>query len=139
MFIRLDDRASVAPQIDPADVAAAKADGFVAIINNRPDGEAPDQPTSADIAAAAGAAGLAYHYIPMGRGGLSMDMIDGVREAMTSGRTLLFCRSGTRSTMLWALASAAAGGDPDELADIAAAAGYDVSPVMGAMRQLAAA
>jgi len=141
MFIDLNPSVSVAPQIAPGDVAAARAAGYTLIINNRPDGEAPDQPTAASIETAAADAGIAYAFIPMvGGGGLTPAMIDAARNALDSaaGRTLMFCRSGTRSTMLWALAEAQAGKDPASLAADAAAAGYDLSPVMGAMRQLAA-
>ena len=35
----INDRISVAPQIAPEDMAAIKAAGFVAIVNNRPDDE----------------------------------------------------------------------------------------------------
>ena len=55
---------SVAPQIGPEDVPAAKAQGFVKLINNRPDGEVPGQPTSAEMEQAARAAGLDYVFIP---------------------------------------------------------------------------
>ena len=58
-FRRVHDRLSVSPQISAADIAQAKAQGFTTIINNRPDDEAPDQPSSAEIEAAAKAAGLA--------------------------------------------------------------------------------
>src|SRR5690606_11148109 len=50
----------VAPQIEPGDIAAAKALGVRVIINNRPDGEEPGQPDGAAIEQAAKAAGLAY-------------------------------------------------------------------------------
>ena len=68
---RINGHVSVSPQINPEDVAAIKAQGFVAIINNRPDGESPDQAPSAVIEKAAHDAGLAYHYIPLGREGVS--------------------------------------------------------------------
>ena len=62
---RLTDALSVAPQIEPDDVAAAAAQGYRSLINNRPDGEAGDQPASAAIEAAARQAGLAYRYLPV--------------------------------------------------------------------------
>lgn len=137
MFVTLSETVAVAPQITTGDVAAAKAAGFTGIINNRPDGEAPDQPPGAEIAAAAEAEGLAYAYIPMSHGGITPDMIESVRKALEGGKTLMFCRSGTRSTMLWGLAEAQAGKDPEALAAAARAAGYDLSPIIGVMRQLA--
>ena len=63
-FRHVTDELSVAPQISVADVAEAKAQGFTAIICNRPDGEDPGQPAAAEIAAAAQAAGLTYTHIP---------------------------------------------------------------------------
>jgi len=54
------------------------------------------------------------------------------------GPVLAYCRSGTRSTLLWALAQAQAGGDPKTLAEQAAQAGYDVGPVRQVMDMLAA-
>ena len=58
---RINDHVSVSGQISPDDIPALKAAGFTTIVNNRPDGEAPDQPSGAEIEAAAKAAGLAYH------------------------------------------------------------------------------
>lgn len=140
MFIDLNPAVSVAPQIGSAGVAAAKAAGFTLIINNRPDGEAPGQPPGAEIEAAAAAAGIAYEHIPMANGALTPETIHAVRAALDAagGRTLMFCRSGTRSTMLWGLAEAVAGRDPAALAAEAAAAGYDLSPMMPTMLRLAA-
>jgi sulfide:quinone oxidoreductase len=137
MFRKLTDAVSVAPQIAADDIARAKAAGFVVIINNRPDGEAPEQPASADIATTARAAGLGYHHIPMAHGGITPQMIAAVRAALAEGPALMFCRSGTRSAMLWALARAAEGDAPDLLATVAASAGYDLSPIRLALDRLA--
>ena len=102
---RINDHVSVSPQINPEDVAAIKAQGFVAIINNRPDGESPDQPSSATIEQAAHDAGLAYHYIPLGREGVSAQMVEETKQVLegSTGPVFCYCRSGTRSTTLWAL------------------------------------
>jgi uncharacterized protein (TIGR01244 family) len=129
---RINQHVSVSPQITPEDVAAIKAAGFTTIINNRPDGEAPDQPTSDTILAAAQAAGLVYHYIPLGRDGVSPDMVERTTEALeaSEGPVFCYCRSGTRSTTLWALSQA--GNMPaDRIIAEAAAAGYDMSHLAG--------
>jgi sulfide:quinone oxidoreductase len=55
----LTDGLAVASQINPADVAGIAAAGYRAIICNRPDGEAADQPSFAKIAEAAAAVGIA--------------------------------------------------------------------------------
>jgi len=129
---RINDSISVSPQISPEDFPAIKAAGFTTVINNRPDGEAPDQPDSATMQAAAEAAGLAYHFIPLGRDGVSPEMIERTGSALegSGGPVLAFCRSGTRSTTLWALSQA--GKLPaDDIVAQAAGAGYDMSHLLG--------
>lgn len=133
---RINDRVSVAPQISVDDVAAIKAAGFAAIINNRPDGEAPGQPDGETIRQAAEAVGLDYYFIPLGRQGISPDMIEKTEEALegSAGPVLAYCRSGTRSTTLWALSQA--GKMPaSEIISAAANAGYDVSHLAGHLGQ----
>lgn len=129
---RINDRVSVSPQITPADVPAIKAAGFTTIVNNRPDGEAPGQPTGEEVRAAAEAAGLAYRFIPLGRDGISRELVEATRRALdeSAGPVLCYCRSGTRSTTLWALSQA--GRLPaGEIIASAAQAGYDVSHLAG--------
>ena len=124
---------AVAPQISPEDMALAARQGFVLVINNRPDGEAPDQPSSAQMEAAAKAAGLAYVHIPV-RGGPTPDQVEAVAEAVADARgpVLAFCRSGTRSIITWSLGQAASGARPrDDLVRLGADAGYDLSAVLG--------
>jgi uncharacterized protein (TIGR01244 family) len=129
---RINQHVSVSPQISPEDIPVIKAAGFTTIINNRPDGEAPDQPTSDAIEQAAQAAGLVYHYIPLGRDGVSADMIERTVDALerSEGPVFCYCRSGTRSTTLWALSQK--GKMPaDRIIAEAAAAGYDMSHLAG--------
>lgn len=131
MFRPLDEAISVAPQIDEDDVARAAAQGFTLIVNNRPDGESPDEPQGDAIAAAARAAGIGYFAIPVTHAGFSHPQIDAMADALAkaSGPVLAYCRSGTRSTLLWALARAKLGDDHGELAAKARGAGYDLAPV----------
>jgi uncharacterized protein (TIGR01244 family) len=131
MFRKIDETISVAGQITPDDVTAAAAQGFTFVINNRPDDEQMGQPSGAEIAAAAAAAGLGYRAIPITHAGFSEDQVTTMRAALEAadGPVLAFCRSGTRSTFVWALARARMGDAPDVLAARAAAAGYDLSPV----------
>ena len=139
MFRTIDPHMLVSPQIAVADVAAAKAQGVTLIVNNRPDGEDPTAPQGEAIAAAARAAGIAYVAIPVGHGGYSSAQVDAMTDALahSGGKTLAYCRSGTRSTMLWSLARAKAGDAPDAIAAKAAAAGYDVAPVRTMIDMLA--
>ncbi|MES2496152.1 MAG: TIGR01244 family sulfur transferase [Pseudomonadota bacterium] len=131
MFRKIDDSISVAPQISVADVQAAADQGFTMIINNRPDEEEPGQVPGDDIREAARAAGLAYVAIPISHGGFSANQVDAMRDALANagGPVLAFCRSGTRSTLLWALAKGADGVDADALLNKAAGAGYDISSI----------
>lgn len=129
-FRNVTDRFAVSPQISTADVATAAAQGFTLIINNRPDGESPGQPSSAQMEAAARAAGIGYLYAPVtGRPGPAE--VEAVRRAVAgpSGKVLAFCRSGTRSICVWAMGQAGAS-SRDELLRLGAAAGYDLSPVL---------
>lgn len=130
-FRQLDDAITVAGQIQPADVVEAAAAGYRLVINNRPEGEEPGQPAAADIEAAAKAAGMAYVAIPVDHSGMRRDQVNAMKQALegAEGPALAFCRSGTRSTFLWALARAELGDTPADLAAKAAAQGYDVSPL----------
>ena len=130
-FRRVTDRLSVSPQITPADVALAKAQGFTTIVNNRPDGEAPDQPAAAEIEAAAKAAGLAYVHIPV-RGMPTPEQVEETRAAIlnSEGPVLAFCRTGTRCINTWSIGERLAGRDRDELIGIGREAGYDLSQVL---------
>ena len=129
MFLKLDDTISVSPQIDPGDIATAKAQGFASVINNRPDGEQPGQAGGYTIAAAAEAAGLGYAAIPVDHSGFRQDQVDAMVEALgaANGPVLAYCRSGTRSTWLWALARAQMGDDVETLIAKAERQGYDIS------------
>lgn len=94
----------VAPQLTPEAMADAAAAGFRSVVNNRPDFEGgPDQPTSAQIEAAARAAGLEYRYLPVQGGYQSPEEIAQFALLLEElPRPLLaFCRSGARSTRLY--------------------------------------
>ena len=113
-----------------ADIDEAAARGVRLIVNNRPDREEPGQPSSAEIEAAARAAGLDYRHIPIA-GGFAPEQVEAMAEALEQGPVLAFCRSGTRSAFLWALARAARGAPVEESVAAAAAAGYDLGPIRG--------
>ncbi len=139
-FRTLSERVLASPQIDCDAVAEAVERGVTLIVNNRPDGEESGQPTGASIAEAARAAGIDYCAIPIGQAGFGAEAVERMAAALNEaeGKVLAYCRSGTRSTLLWALARAAEGDDPAAIAQSAAEAGYDVAPVRSAMETLAA-
>lgn len=130
MLRRIDERTLVAGQIMPDDIEALKAGGIGMIVNNRPDDEEAGQPSSAAMGAAARAAGIDYCHIPVGAG-FSADQVKAMSEAIgnAEGQILAFCRSGTRSIFLWALARAQQGDSAEALMQKAAAAGYDLGPI----------
>jgi uncharacterized protein (TIGR01244 family) len=131
MFRKLDDRTYVAPQITPEDLADAAALGVKLVVNNRPDEEEANQPAGQVIAIAAEQAGLDYRAIPVTHAGFSHAQVDAMVEALedAKGSVLAYCRSGTRSTFLWALARAKLGDHPAVLTEQAEAAGYDLRPI----------
>ena len=143
-FRKLDEQIMASPQITLADLAAAQKLGVALVINNRPEGESDDQTPGSAIEAAARAAGMEYCAIPITHSGFSHAQVEAMAEALAAneaanrGPILAYCRSGTRSTLLWALAKASSGHNPDALAQAAARAGYDLAPVRAMMDMLAA-
>jgi sulfide:quinone oxidoreductase len=121
----------VSDQITADDIPVLKEMGFRAIISNRPEGEEVAQPAWPDIAAAAAAAGLGSAHIPVEPGNLTDEQVLEFRESVTGFNkpVLAFCRSGSRSAQLWALA-ARDRLSTDEVIRMAATAGYD----LGGMR-----
>jgi sulfide:quinone oxidoreductase len=101
---------SVRPQLLPQEVAEVAAAGFRGIINNRPDGEAPDQPSSDQIECEAKRLGLAYWHIPIVPGEATEADARAFARALgeAGGPVLAFCRTGNRSTSLWKMAQQAA-------------------------------
>lgn len=129
-FRKVTDDFSVAPQPRPADMALAAAEGFRRVISNRPDDEEPGQPSAAEMAQAAQAAGLDFVHIPI-RGGPTPEQALASAQAAAGAPTLAFCRSGTRSIAAWALGQAMTGARArDELVALCAAAGYDMSGLL---------
>jgi uncharacterized protein (TIGR01244 family) len=139
-FRAVTDLVFVSPQIEPADVQAARDLGVILIVNNRPEGESEDQTPGEEIARAASEAGVDYVAIPVTHAGFSEAQVTAMRAALDRGlgsRVLAYCRSGTRSTLLWALAEASAGVDPATLKADAARAGYDLTPIAAMLDMLA--
>jgi sulfide:quinone oxidoreductase len=125
---RLSADLSVGPQITAEDIETLADQGFRSVVCNRPDGEAGDQPAFSEIAAAAEAKGIEMRYLPIFPGQLDDTDAAAFRQMLKDlpAPVLAYCRSGTRSAMLWALAVAEA----KPLTDILAAtqaAGYDAS------------
>ena len=123
---------AVAPQIEPEDLAAIKAAGFVLVIDNRPDGEIGGDLWADSMPIAAEAAGLRFVANPVYPGEFTPDLVARQREAVETagGPVLAYCASGNRSSVVWALAHA--GTRPaDELIGIPARFGYQLEHLRG--------
>lgn len=130
---------AVSPQIDPADLPAIRAAGYVLVIDNRPDAEIPAELHGAQMRAAAEAAGLAFVTNPVVGGALTMENVTAQREAIaaSAGPVLAYCASGNRSSIVWALAHA--GRLPvDELIGTPARFGYKLDHLRPQIEALAA-
>jgi len=123
---------SVSAQLSEAEVLQAAQEGFRSIICNRPDAEEPDQPSCLEIQALAEAHGMGFSHVPVVGGQIADDDIAAMADARMrlEGPVLAYCRTGTRSTTLWALTQA--GQKPaDTLIATAAQAGYDLTSLRG--------
>jgi uncharacterized protein (TIGR01244 family) len=119
-------------QLDIADLPQIANTGVAMLVSHRPDHEDTDQPTAAEMAEAASAAGLTFVHAPV-RGLPDEAAVSATARALENaapGRAVvMFCRSGMRSSAAWAMARAQQGADPDALRAAAAEAGYDLSRV----------
>ena len=99
-YRQISDDYSVSGQIQPQDIAAIKDAGFKSVICNRPDDEQPGQPSADSVKAAAEAAGLAFRYIPVISGQITMDNVEDQAAALDEleGPVFAYCRSGARCT-----------------------------------------
>lgn len=122
----------VTGQVLPGHIGGLREAGFTCVVNHRPDDEEPGQPTAAEIAAAADAAGLRVVHAPA-RGLPDAAAVAATREVLDSlggdDKALFFCRSGMRSAAAWAMAERQTGADPQALREAALAAGYDLGRV----------
>lgn len=125
---RLTDMIAASPQIETENLEALAALGYKSIMSNRPDGEEPGQPSAEAVRTAAEAAGLAFAHIPVVGGGISDADIEAFGKTLTElpQPILGFCRTGMRTTTLWALSQAATLGVAPVLSR-ASQAGYDLS------------
>lgn len=141
-LIPLDDRVAVSGQLTAADMKDVAAAGYVAVVNNRPDGETMfGQPGTADLQRAAEAAGLVFLDLPFSGPRASPDQVKAFGDLLAGrpGKVLAYCKSGMRSALLWGAASIAAGRSLDEVLGAAAKAGQNLDPVGELMVALAQA
>lgn len=131
MIRQLGDKVLVSGQIAPHEVAGLAAEGVTMLVNNRPDGEDPDQPLAGEIEEAAAQAGIGYRFVPIIRGIGPAD-VEEMQKALREsgdGKLLAFCRSGTRSALTLAIAQREEGASADEVQQQLLQAGFDPSPI----------
>ena len=119
---------SVSPQIYAAHVERLAFLGFKTIINNRPDNETDDQPLVEELSEMAAKYDIEFVNIPVIPGELTEQNVKEFGDAMkrVKGPVLAYCRSGMRSTSLWALHEARHMGS-DAIINFASELGYDLS------------
>jgi sulfide:quinone oxidoreductase len=115
--------------LSAADIEELAAAGVKTIINNRPDDEDPGQLPAVEARKLAAAHGIAYHHIPFVGATLTSADIDAFEAVLKSAPqpVVAHCRSGTRSTMIWALTRMRAGEDPAALVALGAKNGVDIA------------
>ena len=126
----LNTKLSVAPQITLDEIKDLAAQGYRTLISNRPEGETPDQPSNAEVEAAAKAAGMRFLYIPLVSGQFPDAILNDFKKAYQFEQTkiLAYCRSGMRSACLWAVAEAKNSGT-DAVLKTAADAGFNIAGI----------
>lgn len=120
-IVYLTPRFAVTTQLAAEDFARLAELGFRAVINNRPDGEEEGQLADRAAATQAWGAGLKYRYLPARKLDLFTDpMVEGMQSALDEldGPVLAYCKSGLRSMIVWAAASARTRPVDDVLADL---------------------
>lgn len=122
------ERFAVSPQIKPDDIETLADAGFTTIICNRPDDEEAGQPSFTSVAAKAEELGLTVHHLPIASGMFGPQHVAQMEKLVgdSEGKVLAYCRSGTRSIMLWAFQEVTKRPQEDVL-QLAGDAGYDLS------------
>ena len=135
----LDDRVAISGQLQPQDMREIAAMGYVAVVNNRPDGEALfGQPRTADLQQAAEAAGLVFLDLPFSGPRATVEQVRAFADLLADrpGRVVAYCKSGLRSSLLWGALAIAEGRPLDEVLGAARRAGQALEGVADAMMAL---
>jgi len=137
-IVQLDAFYFVSPQLIREDLVSLKAQGFEKIINNRPDGESDDQPTGESLKVAVEMLGMKYESNPIDLSKLSSGHVSTQNNMLSEGeKTLAFCRTGTRSSVLWVLLENQKGQSYPQLLASVEQKGFDLARCLPAMEPLA--
>jgi uncharacterized protein (TIGR01244 family) len=137
--VAIDDRVAVAGQLQAQDMREIAATGYVAVVNNRPDGEAMfGQPRTADLKRAAEEAGLVFLDLPFSGPNATAEQVRAFVDLLGEqpGRIIAYCKSGLRSSLLWGAAAIAQGRPLDEVLAAARRAGQNLDPVSDTVQAL---
>jgi len=127
-FTTLDSQVSISDQISASDVADLIEEGVEIVVCNRPDNEATEQPDFEDIARVCENSGVESHHIPFVGDLVEDPHVESFLTLLQSGKKVhAYCRSGARSSKLWARTRSRQGIKPEELKERAGQAGYDIS------------
>jgi len=138
-LVPIDDRVAISGQLQPQDMREIAATGYVAVVNNRPDGEALfGQPRTADLKQAAEAAGLVFLDLPFSGPRATVEHVRAFADLLAErpGRVVAYCKSGLRSSLLWGAFALAEGRPLDEVLGAARRAGQPLEGVVDAMMAL---
>lgn len=121
---------AVSAQLTAENFKTLAAEGYGAVINNRPDGEKDDYLDADDAQALAQEHGLQYVHIPVTPTQLTDEAVELFKAALSSlsGPVVAHCGTGKRSTAMWALCQVGEI-DADEILEQCAVAGHDLSPL----------
>ena len=129
----------VSQQLQPQAMRVVVDRAYTTVIDMRPDGEAPDEPGSATMAAAAKAQHLQFAYVPVPHGDIPDSVADSLARALASrpGPVLLYCRSGRRAARSWSLVEASRpdGMTVEQILDAVRASGQDASDLRPRLEQ----
>jgi sulfide:quinone oxidoreductase len=122
---------SISPQVLVSEIPTIAQAGFKAIVCNRPDGEGPDQPSFKEIEQAANQYGLQAKYLPAESGKVRDEEGQAFGQLLNTlpGPVLAYCRTGMRSTTLWALSQAGSTPLPHIL-EASQKAGFDMKALV---------
>ena len=129
-ILKLADNLYIAPQLTPADVEEAATLGIQSVICNRPDGEEDGQPTFSEVQQWLADAGIRHSvHQPVVAPQITTDDAAHFQVLcqQAPSSVLAYCRTGTRSSLLWGYTQAANGIPIADIIAAAQAAGIDLT------------
>lgn len=136
MLEKLEDDVYVAAQITKDDIKRAKELGICTIMVNRPEGEEPGQPNTEELRDLSQTHGISFLELPVISGLITDDQVAAFARQLKEAPMpiLCYCRTGTRSTHLWAMARVRELGC-DRVMNAAMNAGFNLQAMESRLRQ----